>query len=457
MSFVARTTRDNNNVGFRKEATMAAVGPGAYNNSPTKMGKVRPSYAPFGSSNQSRSQSNLSTVKGGTPGAGAYDPQPLKMKAAATTGFKSRTTRFNPNRQTDEPGPGSYTHKTGFESHMRGHSYTQPQPEEPAVKWVRVPTAPSIPAVNQSFGYEEGTMGELVLQKPIHIGFAGTKDSTVGPGQYNPGVAMVKKNTRNVDFSRSRTQRFQDPTAKKQETLLGPGRYNHEPPVNTRQPAKNSAVFASSVQKNTFGERAQKKLANGEDAPVYAQPGPGAYESKKTFGREKRAEEMQFFGSTSRRFEQGPRSATRQYGGPGPGYYQESEAPTSSFTTSVRTSVVKHKIQEVDVGFKSTSRRFQWNPPEEATGPGSYETVRLYIHLFIHLYIENFIYIYIYSFRHSLCPPFVLPSFHFLRSFSLPSLPSFLPSLPSATFLPSLPSFLPSFLSLLGLDGRARV
>ncbi len=54
MAFVQRTTRDRNTVGFRKEATASGVGPGAYNNAPTQLGKVRPSYAPFGSSNQSR-------------------------------------------------------------------------------------------------------------------------------------------------------------------------------------------------------------------------------------------------------------------------------------------------------------------------------------------------------------------------------------------------------------------
>ncbi len=187
-------------------------------------------------------------------------------------------------------------------------------------------------------------MGELVLQKPIYIGYAGTKDSTVGPGEYNVGVDVVKNGARTVDFSRSRTQRFEDPGRQKSHdaTLLGPGRYNHDPPPNPRLAVKSSAVFASAVQKNTFGEPAaaapKKKLPNGEEAaPVLHVPGPGAYESPGTFGKVKKPEEMQFFGSTSRRFEQGPRTTTRQFGGPGPGYYQEAEAPTSSFAT-VRTS-----------------------------------------------------------------------------------------------------------------------
>ncbi len=186
-------------------------------------------------------------------------------------------------------------------------------------------------------------MGELVLQKPIHIGYAGTKDSTVGPGEYNVGMDVVKKGARTVDFSRSRTQRFEGGPGTRQkshEMLLGPGRYNHDPPPNPRVAVKSSAVFASAVQKNTFGEPAapKKKLPNGEEAaPIIHVPGPGAYESPGTFGKLKKPEEMQFFGSTSRRFEQGPRTTTRQFGGPGPGYYQEAEAPTSSFTT-VRTS-----------------------------------------------------------------------------------------------------------------------
>ena len=42
--------------------------------------------------------------------------------------------------------------------------------DEPPVRWVRVPTAPSIPNVNQSYGYEEGDAGELILQRPVKLG-----------------------------------------------------------------------------------------------------------------------------------------------------------------------------------------------------------------------------------------------------------------------------------------------
>lgn len=47
------------------------------------------------------------------------------------------------------------------------------------VTWVRVATAPSIPTWEQSFGYEEGEHGELVMQRPPRVGHTGRGLDTV--------------------------------------------------------------------------------------------------------------------------------------------------------------------------------------------------------------------------------------------------------------------------------------
>ena len=73
------------------------------------------------------------------------------------------------------------------------------------MKWVRVPSAPSIPVLYQSFGYEEGSNGQLVLQKPLHVGHSGRSGDTVGPGEYTPEL-RYSSNFRNraTDFARSK-------------------------------------------------------------------------------------------------------------------------------------------------------------------------------------------------------------------------------------------------------------
>lgn len=47
------------------------------------------------------------------------------------------------------------------------------------IVWVKVATAPSIPAAQQSHGYEEGPQGELVRQKPQVEGYDGTNKNSV--------------------------------------------------------------------------------------------------------------------------------------------------------------------------------------------------------------------------------------------------------------------------------------
>ena len=58
----------------------------------------------------------------------------------------------------------------------------------------QVQTAPSIPAVHQSYGYEEGSTGHLVMQRPPEPVHTGVGRDTVGPAAYNPssGPAAMK-------------------------------------------------------------------------------------------------------------------------------------------------------------------------------------------------------------------------------------------------------------------------
>ena len=63
------------------------------------------------------------------------------------------------------------------------------------LKEVSVSTrAPSIPTKAQSYGYELGESGKMILQESAIPGFRGTKGDTVGPGDYNPDSAYTWKN-----------------------------------------------------------------------------------------------------------------------------------------------------------------------------------------------------------------------------------------------------------------------
>ena len=81
--------------------------------------------------------------------------------------FRSKTVRFDKLKDSGTPGPGSYKQPESFRKQTRRQ---QRPPEDsntsvPPVTWVRVTSAPSIPTRGQSYGYEEGKFGELVMQK----------------------------------------------------------------------------------------------------------------------------------------------------------------------------------------------------------------------------------------------------------------------------------------------------
>ena len=61
--------------------------------------------------------------------------------------------------------------------------------------------APSIPARNQTSGYEVGKSGKLILQDTPVMGFKGTKGDTVGPGDYDPDHGYILKNKTTANFA----------------------------------------------------------------------------------------------------------------------------------------------------------------------------------------------------------------------------------------------------------------
>ena len=162
---------------------------------------------PFGSSSARKSEFVKDVKHAGrgnlSPGPGAYEtaavtgmranPGPSRGRQA----FSARTARFGAKAQ-DTPGPGSYhdevarssfakpsSRAANFGHHGGGKGGAQEglPTDSTTIKWVRVPTAPSVPAKNQLTGWTEDPLtGKLVREKPPSDQHGGAGPA---PGSYN--------------------------------------------------------------------------------------------------------------------------------------------------------------------------------------------------------------------------------------------------------------------------------
>ena len=148
-------------------------------------------------------------------------------QAASSNAFRSKTIRFGKLKDSGTPGPGSYKQPATFRKKYGGQQrpLEDNNPSAPPVTWVRVTSAPSIPTRGQSYGYEEGKFGELVMQKAPKGGHSGRPGDVVGPGAYqNLGS---KTSTRiATDWARSGSQRTDFTKNGTKGQIPGPGAYN---------------------------------------------------------------------------------------------------------------------------------------------------------------------------------------------------------------------------------------
>jgi hypothetical protein len=342
---------------------------GAYELSNGFSKSKKPNFTPFGSTVTRDSMGGNMT----TPGPGAYslgDTREIRMGPAAA--FKSKSIRFPEKDDTaSTPGPGQYVHKLDWvkkrnkfdkQKGSNSTSYNSLLGEKnveagAAVTWVRVPTAPSIPAPNQSYGYEEGQYGELIMQKAPHQGYSGKKGDVPGPGEYTPSVVPTSTHTRAVDFSRSKSKRVD--FGKTGTETPGPGHYNlTAPPI-----ANAFSNLAPSAPSAVFKSRVERKGTTLEQAATV--PGPGQYQVGTSFQRREVPETHQFFGSTSQRFQ--AVRATKGNPSVGPGSYK---ATIGAFEKKITTAATGPA--SVGVGFASTAVRE--NKAKEVTpGAGAYD------------------------------------------------------------------------------------
>lgn len=364
MAFVCRTTRDNNRVGFPKQAGTDSVGPGSYSSSYSSIKRSKPSFAPFGGSSARPELGN-----GGrfiTPGPGTYGSiqKHVYRQAASSNAFRSKTIRFNKLKDSGTPGPGAYK---APESFKRRNKMRQRQQQEdnvngaPPVTWVRVTSAPSIPTRGQSYGYEEGKFGELIMQKPPKGGHSGRPGDVVGPGAYQK-VGGKRQSKIATDWARSGSQRTDFTKGGTGGQIPGPGAYD----ISGNKEDAN--VFAGEFEPRGTSSFVSRSVRNKAGKKAKA-PGPGDYRPPDQFYRKSVPESLQFFGSTSRRFRDRPSAKSA---GPGPGSYDlaKSSGKRNPLADAYQLPTA------ANVGFASTSSRFNASEDKDALyapAPGEYQ------------------------------------------------------------------------------------
>mmetsp|Transcript_689 Transcript_689/g.918 ORF Transcript_689/g.918 Transcript_689/m.918 type:complete len:549 (+) Transcript_689:27-1673(+) len=358
MAFVTRSSR--NTLGLER-STPSQVGPGAYNVSFENSSK--PSYAPFASSSERQVGLGGDPIAGFTPGPGEYVmPSSVKSRkgAASSSMFASRSNRDADSSKVftnRNPGPGSYKENSQWIKPSFRKPRNQKKKSSQQVQWVRVSSAPSIPTTLQSYGYEESSSGDLVLQAPPSQGYWGSKNDSAGPGSYNPQKAP-QNTSGGTGWARSKVHRDQ-PGEKISGVTGGPGVYNTDHLFATAKPIKSnkpSSVFMSKVDRSKDSSTKSRALA----------PGPGQYDiahisdfNKVTNNHV--SEHFQFFGSKA--------SRSKDFEGngsvPGPGEYN---AP-SSFKGVVDTDLT----DDLGKAFSTSSVRFSEGKSVAMPGPGQYE------------------------------------------------------------------------------------
>lgn len=339
MAFVSRAQRKLHTV------NSSGIGPGAYLD-PSHYAS-NPSFAPFAST----SERNFNKVfcNNVTPGPGSYmvnNGEPLQKaidhwgNSKFSVPFACGVDRFKYNQNALSPGPGSYSISDKWKAKKNIAK------SQIALNFNRTPSAPSIPANHQTFGYDDSQTGELIMQKNPEKVHSGNPKDSVGPGHYS--VTEIKK-PKGPKWHNSNQERnfYNNPTTGPE---IGPGSYSESKlSIAPMYKFKKSAVFASTVNEHS----AEMKKNDW--------PGPGSY-AVENFGafskvKQKKPSVLQNFGSSSIRFDK-----KRNTSEVGPGHYNDPNG----------TSAISKSFFESKVPFSSSNTRFRYGS-NLTPGPGTYQ------------------------------------------------------------------------------------
>lgn len=340
-----------------------------------------PSYAPFLSTSERKLGTGMAVD---LPGPGYYsgDAVPNRTYSGKPSDvFRSETRRFQaPQAKNNTPGPGTYLGHEEFGNKDKGLGGNF-KAESDRIKWVRVPTAPSIPGREQSYGYEEGEQGELVMQGPLDLGHSGRGDDRPGPVDYNPRVEFTRRQPAAVDFSKGEDRSVILSRARA-STTPGPGHYNaakglgagdeviHVRTGIRRKRQRPTASFHYGSKRDHLQRNVRQGIS----------PGPGDYAvpSGLDVKRDPSRKDLSFL-STSRRFNDPTMGSgiNKNNRAPGPGSYiaapSDFDRWRTLFRTRHHTGPASAASQHAPIGFQSTTLRFTDNLPKNTeSGPAAY-------------------------------------------------------------------------------------
>lgn len=340
-----------------------------------------PGYAPF----LSTSERKLGTgAAADLPGPGYYSGDAVSHRTYSgkpSDVFRSETRRFQaPQAKNITPGPGTYLGHEEFGNKDKGLGGNF-KAESDRIKWVRVPTAPSIPGREQSYGYEEGEQGELVMQGPLDLGHSGRGDDRPGPVDYNPRVEFTRRQSAAIDFSKGE-DRSVILSRTRASTTPGPGHYNAakglgavDEDIHVRRGIRRKRQRpTASFHHGSKRDRLQSVGRQG------VSPGPGDYTvpSGLDVKRDPCRKDLSFL-STSRRFDDPAMGncTNKNNRAPGPGSYISAPSDfdrwRTLFRTRHRTGPAGATSQNAPIGFQSTTLRFADDlPRNNELGPAAY-------------------------------------------------------------------------------------
>lgn len=352
---------------------LADVGPGSYEVRPvTPAAEARPGYAPFLSTAERRFGPDCAAD---LPGPGYYSTEssPQNPQTGRPSDvFRSGTRRFQnySKETTDTPGPGTYLGHEEFGNKGQGMSGNF-KADCDRIKWVRVPTAPSIPGRQQSYGYEEGDQGELVMQRPADLGHTGRGDDRPGPVDYQPRVDYTRRSTVVIDFSKGE-DRLVALNKARASTTPGPGHYNATKGLGGPGEGLDTG---RAIHRKRQRPTASFHYGTNRKRPNKAHelaPGPGDYTvpSGLDVKRDPGRRDLSFL-STSRRFDEAHTGCKGR--APGPGSYVTAPSDFDRCRAANNRFRPQRAACTAPVGFQSTTLRFtHGSTKENGLGPASY-------------------------------------------------------------------------------------
>lgn len=355
---------------------LAEVGPGSYNvGDEVLSSKKQTGYAPFLSTAERKFGANPAA---NLPGPGYYSTETIPYTSAnsgkPSDVFRSETRRFQAQQpKNDTPGPGSYLGHEEFG--VKDRSLTGNfKGDSDRIKWVRVPTAPSIPGREQSYGYEEGEQGELVMQRPADLGHSGRGDDRPGPVDYHPRVEFTRRQPAAIDFSKGE-DRLILLSKTRASTTPGPGYYNATKGLGAGDEGVDIGRSIHRKRQRPTANFSYGSKRDRQHREQEFQPGPGDYavpsglEVKRDPGRK----DLSFL-STSRRFDEPARGVSSRDRAPGPGSYVSAPSDFDRWRKLYRsrqqTRIPSHNVP---IGFQSTTLRFvDSSRKDQSVGPADF-------------------------------------------------------------------------------------